>query len=260
MQLLESEWMFIDDIIYKFNSQRNFDESRLQFLEDIRILIPCDSATFFLADKEKRNALCNPVLSDFSEDLAQEYIDLYMDIDYAKWLFSTSQGRAYKSSEWFPPGKREQEAYYKGYYEKCNIHYAAFLTLSYNDEFIGIICLYRDKNWDDFTERDLFILDIFKKHLALKTYFQKFSTPFTIGINDHNLTAVTIDSIMDKHHLTPREKEITKLLLSGIPNNEISDALSISESTLRTHSANIYRKLKINRRSELSRVLMVMCE
>lgn len=253
MQLLESEWMFIDDIIYKFNSRKDFDEARLQFLESIRILIPCDSATFFLADKEKKGALCDPVLSDFPEEMSQEYIEIYMDVDYAKWLFSTSQGRSYKTSEWFPPGKREQEPYYKGYYEQCNIHYAALLTLSYNDEFIGIVCLYRNKSWDDFTEKDLFVLDIFKKHLALRTHAQKFSDPAAGEQYTHDM-AVELDLIAGNFNLTPREKEITELLLHGMSNIEISGKLSISESTLRTHSANIYKKLHINRRAELLKV------
>jgi len=42
--------------------------------------------------------------------------------------------------------------------------------------------------------------------------------------------------------LTAREKQIVKLMIDGLPNKEISNALFISESTVETHRKNIYRK------------------
>ncbi len=75
----------------------------------------------------------------------------------------------------------------------------------------------------------------------------------------HSASALTfgqehIRNICSAYNLTPREHEIISLLLKGMPNTEIADTLMISGSTLRTHSANIYRKLNINRRSELIKV------
>ena len=42
--------------------------------------------------------------------------------------------------------------------------------------------------------------------------------------------------------LTAREKQIVKLMIDGLTNKEISNALFISESTVETHRKNIYRK------------------
>ena len=42
--------------------------------------------------------------------------------------------------------------------------------------------------------------------------------------------------------LTDREKQIVKLMIDGLTNKEISNALFISESTVETHRKNIYRK------------------
>ena len=48
--------------------------------------------------------------------------------------------------------------------------------------------------------------------------------------------------------LTPREREILKLMSEGLPNKTIATRLSISERTVTTHVANIYTKLQVNNR------------
>jgi DNA-binding NarL/FixJ family response regulator len=48
--------------------------------------------------------------------------------------------------------------------------------------------------------------------------------------------------------LTPREREILKLMSDGLPNKTIASRLRISERTVTTHVANIYAKLHVNNR------------
>jgi DNA-binding NarL/FixJ family response regulator len=48
--------------------------------------------------------------------------------------------------------------------------------------------------------------------------------------------------------LTPREREILRLMSDGLPNKTIASRLSISERTVTTHIANIYSKLHVNNR------------
>jgi DNA-binding NarL/FixJ family response regulator len=48
--------------------------------------------------------------------------------------------------------------------------------------------------------------------------------------------------------LTPREREILKLMSDGLPNKTIASRLKISERTVTTHVANIYSKLHVNNR------------
>lgn len=51
--------------------------------------------------------------------------------------------------------------------------------------------------------------------------------------------------------LTPREKEVTVLLLSANTMRMIAGELKISQSTVNMHTANLYRKLDINSKAEL---------
>ena len=50
--------------------------------------------------------------------------------------------------------------------------------------------------------------------------------------------------------LSEREREVLKLIASGTPNKVIATTLSISESTVKTHVANIFQKLDVNQRTE----------
>ncbi|MDB5041846.1 MAG: transcriptional regulator, LuxR family [Candidatus Eremiobacteraeota bacterium] len=52
--------------------------------------------------------------------------------------------------------------------------------------------------------------------------------------------------------LTPREREIARLLAAGQTARSIADALVISERTVETHAAAVYRKLGVANRQELS--------
>ena len=54
--------------------------------------------------------------------------------------------------------------------------------------------------------------------------------------------------------LTPREAEVLELLQDGSTNSEIAKRLSNGLETVRTHARNIYRKLGIASRRELSRL------
>ena len=57
---------------------------------------------------------------------------------------------------------------------------------------------------------------------------------------------------LDQSNLTEREKEILRLLIQGNSYKEIAGAIFISVETLNSHIKNIYRKLNVHSRSELS--------
>ncbi len=54
----------------------------------------------------------------------------------------------------------------------------------------------------------------------------------------------------DTEILSPREVEVLQLMAKGAANKEIASSLSISESTVKTHIANIFQKLDANDRTE----------
>lgn len=58
--------------------------------------------------------------------------------------------------------------------------------------------------------------------------------------------------------LTKREKDIIQELATGKKLYDISDAMCVTESTLRTHKKNVYRKLGIHNSRELVRYALIM--
>lgn len=66
---------------------------------------------------------------------------------------------------------------------------------------------------------------------------------------DSNLER-TYEGLFHKFLLTGREREVSLLLLKGLSNNEISQKLFVSISTVKKHITNILDKVKVKSRSE----------
>lgn len=72
-------------------------------------------------------------------------------------------------------------------------------------------------------------------------------------INISHMEKKNLESLNQKNKklLTKREYEVYILLLSGITNIEIGEALFVSTNTVKTHNRNIYKKLGVSNKSEL---------
>ena len=62
--------------------------------------------------------------------------------------------------------------------------------------------------------------------------------------------------ILDLHGLTSRERQITQLLLRGLPTTDIAQMLCISRHTLSDHMKAIFTKLGVTSRPELTALLL----
>jgi RNA polymerase sigma factor (sigma-70 family) len=54
--------------------------------------------------------------------------------------------------------------------------------------------------------------------------------------------------------LTPRERELISLVISGRPNKQIADAVGTSEVTVKVHRANLMRKMQAESLADLVRM------
>ena len=79
-------------------------------------------------------------------------------------------------------------------------------------------------------------------------YFSFFSFGVFIEQNKHQEKLKKIDS----YGLTPKEKEVAKLILSKKKNKEIACELYVELSTIKTHINSIYKKLEVSSRKELT--------
>ena len=234
-----NDWMLLNSIIYKIYTMSNIDEMREQFLEQMKMLIDYDSADFLLASPDGEKKLVN-----CEEDLSIAYDE----IDYSRGILYSGRTLIYRETDIIDEAKRVETDYYKKVYKINNWHFSLQMVLARKKEFVGVVTFYRTIGKDDFIYDDIFILDLLKDHLAFRLYQQKKSG---------NLTGekLSVSAATEKYGLTRREETILRLLMEGRDNAMICDSLVISENTLKKHILNLYRKLGINNRVGLFKMI-----
>lgn len=75
-------------------------------------------------------------------------------------------------------------------------------------------------------------------------------------IYEENRLIKVMDLLNSEQDLTPREVEITALLLRGLTNKAMAAKLYISENTLKTHLKHIYRKFGVTQKRELLALML----
>lgn len=236
--------ILLSGIIYKINSIQDEEEMRTVFLHCLQALVPYQQATFYLAKQEGKGKLCDPVGINLSKEQLFSYFD-YEDEDYRKWVYLAPKSAVFKESDLYPEKKRNETRIHLELHIKSNVYYCLQISLVYDSRFLGVVSLYRSKEQGDYNDKEIFILDLIKDHLALRLsldYHKKAnSNHYTLGLEDYE----------KKYQLTKKELEVLKLIFDGYTNDEISGFLYISPNTLRKHLLHLYSKMGISSRWEL---------
>lgn len=83
MRLLETnDWILLNNMIYKIYTTSNADEMRLQFMEQLRLLIDFDSAEFSMASADGKDGQDEPVVYSCGPD--ERYHSLRMELNEEK--------------------------------------------------------------------------------------------------------------------------------------------------------------------------------
>lgn len=244
IKLETNDWMLLNNIIYKIHTMQNFDDMRRELLEQLRMLLDFDSADFYMASDEEGKLLCNSVTYNCDEDLSQ----MYEDIDYSRAIMTSGKMLVYRETDIISDEARVKSDYYNKVYKPNNWHYALQLILARHKKFLGVITFYRTIGKEDFKYDDIFILDIIKDHLAYRLE-KKFT------LDENGAEKLTVTEAVERFSLTRREHTILKLLMSGDDNGDICEQLVITPNTLKKHILNIYRKMGINNRVALFKMV-----
>lgn len=250
-QLESNDWILMNQIIYKINSISEIEKMQKTFLELLKLLIPFDVGTFYLADCKGTHLLGRPVGLNVEEAGLQEYSESFEDIDYTKWVFLSAKSMAYRESDLFPDDVRENTTLYKEMYAPNNLHYSAQVSLVHDEVFLGIISLYRPKDKQDFSDRDLFVLEMLMEHLALRL----FKDPALASTEPCDNASQNLSVISEQIRLTQREAEVFLLLFTEKTDDEICDALCITQSTFKKHVQSIYQKSGVKNRLQLYKLV-----
>ncbi len=114
-------------------------------------------------------------------------------------------------------------------------------------ENIGDLRIWRARGREDFSRRDAELVDAI-------------GPSFVNALVRANRLAEATPALRFAQHgpdcgLTPRESEVADMLVTGLTDEDICTALGISKPTLRSHVGAVFRKLGVQRRSQLGHLL-----
>ncbi len=135
-------------------------------------------------------------------------------------------------------------------------HRSLFLGVQRSGQATCILCHYQKKTQlkhlllilePHYQSRERLLISV---HLLTQhTFYALASHQIPRLSKDDSLQPSPIDELAAS--LTPREQQITSMLVEGLPIKEIASELSIAEGTVKKTSNNIYRKMNISSRTEL---------
>lgn len=236
--LKNSDWMIINSIAYKIHAIEDLDQMRLEVMEQLKHLISYDSSSFYLGSSRNLNELQKPVGICYAKEDMEAYINQYKNVDYSEGLMATGKNIVYRESDIIEEAVRIQSDYYKSVYDVQGWHYSLHHNICYNEQFLGVMSFFRKKGKENFTYDDIFVLDMLKDHLALRL-FQNL---------DKKLTA---EACITQYHLSKREADVLRCLMTNKTMEEITKQLAISINTLHKHASHIYEKLEVSGRLQM---------
>ena len=217
---------------------------------ELREIIPFDHSFTNLNDQSNR---FKPIFDYRSEDVDEETLSLYADyyhtIDFLSWCYNQRKGMTFRATDLVYPEVIEQSRIHNEWESRLDVFYTATACIASNDILYGTISLMRSKEHGDFTDAEMKDFDEVNRHLC-----NRFHLAYPNGVNRFMLDAST-DPLAARFSLTPREWEVTCLMMHGLSRSDIAEKLCISTNTLKRHVANIYRKVGVSNATQFFAVL-----
>ncbi|WP_066498463.1 response regulator transcription factor [Abyssisolibacter fermentans] len=246
ISLSHNEWSLINDIVLKLHTTKDCYSAIKNLLMSLEVLIPHKKAFFDLGNYENYNfSFFNPISVNISEKHLTQYYKHYLHLDYANFVWSLDHPVVYKDTNILPDHLREQTIIYKNWMQSIGVHYGGGFSIFANDRLLGSITMFRDKDMDDFTNKDLYIMQIINLHLS-----KKLALLYPNGVSCKT-DCYHENDLKGKYKLTNRQYEVTKLVFMGLNNKEISEKLFISKNTVKKHLTDTFKKLGVLNRSQL---------
>lgn len=238
--------LFLNNLIYGIYNVDDFEHMKRQFLESLRTLIMFECGSIIMAGGPEGSLLSEDALTipERYREIEQKY-SLMEDYDYSRWHLQSAQSSILRTTDLMSDGEREKTAIYQRCFEPFGLYYSVDISLMYKGRLLGLLALYRQKVQGDFTDRELFMLQLLTEHLNARFYREAMPDP------DSSENRTLKKNVL-KYRLSERETEIISMIVSGMTNDEISGALSIAPNTLKKHLQHIYGKTGIHSRARLA--------
>lgn len=244
--LKESEWNTINNILLELYTIDDIEKLSQKVMKIIRMLIPYTKGCFIMLDDDQNIIEKKSYFIGFNDESQRAYINKYYEDDYVKYLFDiASETSVYKDTNILNNNIRKTTNFYINFLKPEDIVFGCCILIIKNGRIIGVFNFFRNEQAKDFTDKELYILNVIKKHLENMIYNVTRISRANISVNK------SLDIFADDFNLTKREKEILSLINKGYSNQEIADSLIISLSTVKKHVYNLFSKTDVTNRSQL---------
>ncbi|MDR3310170.1 MAG: helix-turn-helix transcriptional regulator [Oscillospiraceae bacterium] len=247
--LFDYEWQFLLQMVSRINYAETYMDTCTTLLQQIKTLIPYHNGILFQAARENGDVrLGSPVTTEQVNDETDHLF--FTEGNYPHWneFIMSPYSTVFRQSDLIPQEKWERTRIYREVWEPKNNYWGLFASLVHKDTPLAVLGLLRGRDREDFSARDLYIMNILKDPLERKYY----------SILEHNRiasgSAVFNERILRAaadYNLTKRETEIIALTCQGKSNDEMCRLLFITHATLSKHLSNIYAKTKVRNRTQL---------
>ena len=246
-KLFDYEWQFLIQMTTRINYCATYPETCNTFLQQIRTLVPYSIGVIFQAGREHGKVhLTSPISTEHHDDKSSH--NFFMEGKYPHWneFIMLPYSSVFRQSDIILPGKWEKTRVYREVWQPKGMFWGLFLALVHKDVPLAVLGIQREKSLNDFSDRDVYIMNTLKDPLERK-YFSLLEDRRMSG----NDSADRILKASVSYGLTKRETEIVSLICAGKGSDEMCQVLFITHATLSKHLSNIYAKTNVKNRTQL---------
>lgn len=249
----DREFLFISQMIYRINTLDDYESVARTTLEQLKLLIPFTKGILYQMRQEgQRLVYSHPVALDPPGQKFDEEAIL-KDHAHPDWLLYTSApwSSTFRQTDIRDEATFLQSELYRRIYLPQNTYYGLHTVLIHEDCKLAQLGLFRPRDAQDFSDREMFLLEAISVHLEWKLY-TLLAGPARRETRSAALSEEQLRRTVSRQFdLTKRELEILELVDAGKSNEEILAALYISRSTLDKHLYHLYRKTGVKNRMQL---------
>jgi len=246
--LTKNELYIFNTLVHQIYSCSENKTMRKQLMSKLSHFLSFDAASFYLSSYSDDQKLCSPVLYNLDKKFGETYLSQYETLDYSKGLMFTGRSMVYRESDIIPDEKRVRTDYYQLFYAPYSFHDSLHLSIAHQERFLGILSLFQKKEKGQYRHEDIEKLGLLTSHLETRLYQD-------LKRESKHSNKLSLREATETFHLTKRESKVVRYLLDGLESDEICEKMFITNNTLKKHILNVYRKLGINNRVQIFKMI-----
>lgn len=176
----------------------------------------------------------------------RQYLESFYQLDpLYPTQFSDLEDTVVKMNDLVSTHDRFNHPYYTDFLSPWGVRDIIELFLRVDDRLVAGFALFTSKEQPEIGSADL------KKAAQLQHFMQ-----FALEQALESPQQTNFDAFCERYHLTPKERLVVELALKGLPNKTIANDLNCGLATIKTHLQNIFSKLDVNSKREISSLFL----